>query len=731
MSHPDKKGKPTFDLSSDSEAIVENESLAPKELAVERIITKVFSKLHSDVIVTDRLRSLFVSKLSRMGKSIQSVGGRQRSLLLEKWRGTNWSIELTNGEIVPLANKKGKKDSVINFSSKSKILQLRKDLKQTSKRLCDVTNKCEQLKKSNKELLAQSKPLRKRKCVKSWSEYCVKYKRRKIKRFADAVSGAIKDEDFTYEYVQLRHTDTGETVAFENKGGIPMISVKEASQEDKNCLIRQNLYIKEKYNISNVAYHEISMTNPDVPNAYSLRKAAKQMDLNSTIQDTPGKAIGVQQSLKVKLTKRLEYLVSCDATFQQQKVQVKVTGDGTIVSRSMHVLVIAFTLVNVKSKECPNSPRGNHVVALINTTEDYNNLQEAVRDIEEEIKNTTSITVNDLTFEIEYFLGGDWKFLAISAGLKAANSCYPCVWCKCPNTDRHDLSKTWSIFDGAKGARTIAEIQELSKSAHKKGVETYGCIRQPLFPSIAVDHIVPDILHLFLRISDVLINLLILELRRQDGLKKKSKSSSTMPQVTVYEQFLNDECKVSFHFYPDKVTKETKWRDLTGPEKVKLFSKISIPTLFPNVPQAAEVQKLWTDFFSIYQTLRSTEKIPHVSFQTRATNWVKLFKGVYQSKHITPYIHLFVNHISEFLSVHGTIAAFSQQGLEKLNDDVTKYYFRSTNHRDKECLKQIILKLNRLEELEDNCYGRKKLSHVCRICKQVGHNAKTCKQNAQ
>ena len=182
-----------------------------------------------------------------------------------------------------------------------------------------------------------------------------------------------------------------------------------------------------------------------------------------------------------------------------------------------------------------------------------------------------------------------------------------------------------------------------------------------------------------------------------------------------------------FHFYQDKVSNETN----TSPEKVKLFSKISIPTRFPNVPQAAEVQKLWTDFFSIYQTLRSTEKIPHVIFQIRATNWVKLFKDVYQTKHITPYIHLFVNHISEFLSVHGTIAAFSQQGLEKLNNDVTKYYFRSTNHRDKECLKQIILKLNRLEELEDNCYGRKKLSHVCRICKQVGHNTKTCKQNTQ
>ena len=90
-----------------------------------------------------------------------------------------------------------------------------------------------------------------------------------------------------------------------------------------------------------------------------MLEAAKQMDLNSTIQHTPGKAIGVQQSLKVKLIKQLEYLASCDATFQQQKFQV---GVGTIVSRSMHVLVIAFILVNVKSKECPNSLRGNHVL---------------------------------------------------------------------------------------------------------------------------------------------------------------------------------------------------------------------------------------------------------------------------------------------------------------------------------------------------------------------------------
>jgi len=44
------------------------------------------------------------------------------------------------------------------------------------------------------------------------------------------------------------------------------------------------------------------------------------------------------------------------------------------------------------------------------------------------------------------------------------------------------------------------------------------------------------------------------------------------------------------------------------------------------------------------------------------------------------------------LNYHGSIAAFTQQGVEKLNDIITADYFKSTNHRDS--LKQIMLKLN-------------------------------------
>ena len=76
----------------------------------------------------------------------------------------------------------------------------------------------------------------------------------------------------------------------------------------------------------------------------------------------------------------------------------------------------------------------------------------------------------------------------------------------------------WSLIDTTKGARTIDEIQTLSKKGGRQ--QHFGCVRAPIFPSIPIDHVMIDTLHLFLRIADLLINLLIIDLRRQDGIEK-------------------------------------------------------------------------------------------------------------------------------------------------------------------------------------------------------------------
>lgn len=54
-------------------------------------------------------------------------------------------------------------------------------------------------------------------------------------------------------------------------------------------------------------------------------------------------------------------------------------------------------------------------------------------------------------------------------------------------------------------------------------------------------------------------------------------------------------------------TKKLNWRDLTGPEKVKLFSNINIPQLLPSLEKRTELQKLWANFYDFVKYLSKTE----------------------------------------------------------------------------------------------------------------------------
>ena len=223
--------------------------------------------------------------------------------------------------------------------------------------------------------------------------------------------------------------------------------------------------------------------------------------------------------------------------------------------------------------------------------------------------------------------------------------------------------------------------------------------------------------------SDVLINLLILDLRTYDVVKKLHKKEHSL--FEKYIKFLNETCKISFHTYTDKYSNNLKWRDLTGPEKLKLFKNINIILLFPDITNNDKIQELWKSFGGIYQQLQSNDHLNADQLQDDVDAWISLFTSIYQTKHVTPYIHILVSHIPQFIKIYGTLAPFSQQGLEKLNDNLTKNYFSSTNHHDSESLSQLIFKLNRLEELSHDSY-RIKNTHACTLCKSIGHNSRTC-----
>ena len=176
--------------------------------------------------------------------------------------------------------------------------------------------------------------------------------------------------------------------------------------------------------------------------------------------------------------------------------------------------------------------------------------------------------------KLSTFLGGleIWGGLETVCAIGAANQDYACIWCKCPRVKRWDTSKKWSISDTPMGARTVEELKEHAKK-HK-----FNCKFPPLFDFIPMDHVVIDTLHLFLRVSDVLIELLILELRKQDAINKNQTFANGFARdkfnhMAKYETFLKS-IGIKFEWFVNKDTKKLQYRDLTGPEKLLLFQKL-------------------------------------------------------------------------------------------------------------------------------------------------------------
>ena len=168
-----------------------------------------------------------------------------------------------------------------------------------------------------------------------------------------------------------------------------------------------------------------------------------------------------------------------------------------------------------------------------------------------------------------------------------------------------------------------------------------------------------------------------------------------------------------------------------------LLKNINLPTLFPQLPKVIPTQTLWEDFKNLHHILQREDISPAEAdhFRVKAKNWVRSFTAIYQTNHVTPYIHVIpyihvmAMHIPEFLKKYGNLVQFTQQGMEKLNDQTTIDFAQSTNHnyRNLDALKQLMDKKNRIEHLEDHGFQRQSGTVTCSLCHETGHNQLTCR----
>ena len=173
--------------------------------------------------------------------------------------------------------------------------------------------------------------------------------------------------------------------------------------KDKAC---SALFVKDKYSISDQAFHELSMITPGLPSSSTIKKLATSMNSKFNISPCPNGIIGVQQSLRLRIAYHIKSLLEKTKENADQfpsTIRVKLTGNGTRIARGLNIVNFAFTILEEGAKA--QSVAGNHILAIMKVSESYDELISGLKDICQEARDLDVITIDQKIYKITFFLG--------------------------------------------------------------------------------------------------------------------------------------------------------------------------------------------------------------------------------------------------------------------------------------------------------------------------------------
>ena len=195
-------------------------------------------------------------------------------------------------------------------------------------------------------------------------------------------------------------------------------AVGEELADDERNVLSMMLYVKDRFSISGTAYHEMAKVCRAMPRHYRIKQKITELNQMWDIKPTPPGIVGVQQALEPRLRNRimqLEKNTPEDAPFKcNSLVRVKLSGDSTNMGKRIQVENFTYTLLDEGDKAY--SYEACHPLAMFKAPEKYDSLKLALEDIIHEVSELKTIAVGDKEYSIEYYLGGDWKFLALVTG---------------------------------------------------------------------------------------------------------------------------------------------------------------------------------------------------------------------------------------------------------------------------------------------------------------------------
>ncbi len=359
-------------------------------------------------------------------------------------------------------------------------------------------------------------------------------------------------------------------------------------------------------------------------------------------------------------------------------INLRISGDGRNIGRKVKHVIITCTILD----DIVNLYKADYhyTIILYPGTENYELLQRMIAPIASELDDLILNGLRDSNgtiWTINPYFSSDWKFMAIVLGFNAPNSKHFCLWCLCTKENIGNKHKVCII------EKNMDQIKPAFFDNNSSVKPPPGHIKPPLLQMIPLNHYVPDELHIMLRIWDRLWNLVLHELKTQnqfDNLTRK-KIIAEMNRISV-----------SFQFWQDQGTQNWSYTSLMGGDKEIVLKSFNFGVVF-NEERAFLINHLWRDFYQLYNNMKSQKTSP-IQFANQAKQWLDLFltssegelnsdtfkEGLYRPKDVTPYIHVLVHHIPEFMKQHQKfgLCAFSCAPVEKKNHDQVSAFFRKT-----------------------------------------------------
>ena len=93
---------------------------------------------------------------------------------------------------------------------------------------------------------------------------------------------------------------------------------------------------------------------------------------------------------------------------------------------------------------------------------------------------------------------------------------------------------------------------------------------------------------------------------------------------------------------------------------------------FPEIPNSEEVHILWRELLKSITYCQYVHVIVLYlgRIQKEVKEFVGMFTGIYPAKHVTPYMHAMMMHVSQFMEIHGAILPLSN--MEWRNITITR-----------------------------------------------------------